>query len=126
MLFAAVLVLLLIGCANVSILMLARGTARQHEFAVRASVGATRTRIVRQLLTEAVILSLVGAGAGVLIAYKCVDLLAANLPQNSFPHEAAIHVTGTVLLFDHPEVARVFKESDSGSDEEKISSADFF
>jgi predicted permease len=99
MLFAAVLMLLLIGCANVSILMLARGTARQHEFAVRASVGATQTRIVRQLLTEAVILSLVGAGAGVLIAYKCVDLLSANLPQNSFPHEAAIHVNGTVLLF---------------------------
>ncbi|HEY6487687.1 MAG TPA: ABC transporter permease [Terracidiphilus sp.] len=98
-LFAAVLLLLLIGCANVSILMLARATNRQHEFAVRASVGATRARIIRQLLTEAVILSLVGAGAGVSIAYKCVDLLAATLPQNSFPHEAAIHVSGTVLLF---------------------------
>jgi predicted permease len=99
MLFAAVLLLLLIGCANVSILMLARGTARQHELAVRASVGATRTRIVRQLLTEAVMLSFVGAGAGVLLAYKCVDLLVASLPLYSFPHEAAIHVNGTVLLF---------------------------
>lgn len=98
-LFAAVLLLLLIGCANVSILMLARGTARQHELAVRASVGATRTRIVRQLLTESVMLSFLGAGCGVLMAYKGVDLLASSLPLYSFPHEAAIHVNGMVLLF---------------------------
>ena len=98
-LFAAVLLLLLIGCANVSILMLARGTARQHEFAVRASIGATRPRIIRQLLTESVILSFLGAGCGVLMAYKGVDLLATSLPLYSFPHEAAIHVNGTVLLF---------------------------
>jgi predicted permease len=99
MLFAAVLLLLMIGCANVSILMLARGASRQHEFAIRASIGATRSRIVRQLLTESVLLSFVGAGAGVLMAYKCVDLLAANLPLYSFPHEAAIHVNLTVLMF---------------------------
>jgi putative ABC transport system permease protein len=99
MLFAAVLLLLLIGCANVSILMLARGTARQHEFAVRSSIGATRSRIVRQLITESCMLSLLGAAVGVLAAYKGVDLLAANMPQYSFPHEAAIHVNGTVLLF---------------------------
>ncbi len=99
MLFAAVLLLLLIGCANVSILMLARGTARQHEFAVRSSIGATRSRIVRQLLTETCMLSLLGAAVGVLAAYKGVDLLAANLPQYSFPHEASIHVNATVLLF---------------------------
>jgi predicted permease len=98
-LFAAVLLLLLIGCANVSILMLARGTARQHEFAVRASIGATRKRIIRQLLTESMMLSFLGAGCGVLLAYKGVDLLASNLPLYSFPHEAAIHVNGTVLLF---------------------------
>ncbi len=99
MLFAAVLLLLLIGCANVSILMLARGTARQHEFAVRSSIGATRSRIVRQLLTESCMLSLLGAAVGVLAAYKGVALLAANMPQNSFPREAAIHVDGAVLLF---------------------------
>ncbi len=99
MLFAAVLLLLLIGCANVSILMLARGTARQHEFAVRSSIGATRSRIVRQLLTESCMLSLLGAAVGVLAAYKGVDLLAANLPQYSFPHEASIHVNAMVLLF---------------------------
>jgi predicted permease len=98
-LFAAVLLLLLIGCANVSILMLARGSARQQEFAVRASIGATRTRIVRQVLTESIMLSLLGAGCGVLMAYKGVELLASSLPLYSFPHEAAIHVNGTVLLF---------------------------
>jgi predicted permease len=98
-LFAAVLLLLLIGCANVSILMLARATARQHEFAVRSSIGASRTRIVRQLLTESMMLSFLGAGIGVLMAYKGVDLLAASLPLYSFPREAAIHVNGTVLLF---------------------------
>jgi putative ABC transport system permease protein len=98
-LFAAVLLLLLIGCANVSILMLARGTARQHEFAVRASIGASRSRIVRQLLTESLMLSFLGAGLGVLAAYKGVDLLAAHMPEYSFPHEASIHVNGTVLLF---------------------------
>lgn len=98
-LFAAVLLLLLIGCANVSILMLARGTARQHEFAVRSSIGATRSRIMRQLLTESLMLSVLGAAAGVLLAYKGIDLLATHLPEASFPHEASIHMNGTVLLF---------------------------
>ncbi len=98
-LFAAVLLLLLIGCANVSILMLARGTARQHEFAVRASIGANRSRIVRQLLTESLMLAFLGAGLGVLLACKGVDLIAAHLPQYSFPNEAVVQVNGAVLLF---------------------------
>ena len=99
LLFASVLLLLLIGCANVSILLLARGTARQHEFAVRSALGASRSRVVRQLLTEALLLSLVGAGLGVLGAYFGVDVLARSLPFSSFPHEAAIHVNGAVLVF---------------------------
>lgn len=99
LLFSAVALLLLIGCANVSILLLARGTARQHEFAVRASIGATRRRIVRQLLTESVLLSLIGAGLGVALAYGGVALISAWLPPNSFPHEAAIGVNLPVLLF---------------------------
>ena len=99
LLFGAVLALLLIGCANVSILQLARGTARQHEFAVRVSVGAGRSRLIRQLLTESVILSVTGAVVGVLAAYRGVAALSAFLPYYSFPHEAAIHVNGMVLAF---------------------------
>jgi predicted permease len=99
LLFGSVALLLLIGCANVSILLLARGTARQHEFAVRASIGATRRRIIRQLLTESVLLSVVGAALGIGLAYGGVTLLTAWLPQNSFPHEAAIAVNLPVLLF---------------------------
>jgi predicted permease len=99
LLFGAVLALLIIGCANVSILLLARGTARQHELAVRVSVGAGRSRLIRQLLTESVVLSVTGAALGVVAAYKGVTALAAFLPYYSFPHEAAIHVNGAVLAF---------------------------
>jgi predicted permease len=99
LLFGAVLTLLIIGCANVSILLLARGTARQHEFAVRASVGAGPKRLVRQLLTESVVPSVTGALLGVVAAYKGVTWIVAALPIFSFPHEAAIHVNTPVLIF---------------------------
>jgi len=64
LLFVAVIALLVIGCANVSILLLARGTARAHELAVRSSIGASRTRLIQQLLTESVLLSVAGADRG--------------------------------------------------------------
>jgi putative ABC transport system permease protein len=99
LLFAAVTLLLVIGCANVSILMLARGTARMHELALRSSVGASRWRIMRQLLTESVLLSLTGAAIGVLLAFGAVKWIAEALPFYSFPHEAAIHVSLPVLAF---------------------------
>ena len=70
LLFGAVALLLAIGCGNVSILLLARGTARQHEFAIRSAVGASGFRIVRQLLTESLLLSLTGAGLGIFVAYR--------------------------------------------------------
>src|SRR5262249_648148 len=76
-----------------------QGNSRQHELAVRASVGAGRGRIVRQLLTESVLLALAGATLGVIAAYKGVDQISARLPFYSFPHEAAIHVSGPVLGF---------------------------
>jgi putative ABC transport system permease protein len=99
LLFAAVALLLAIGCGNVSILLLARGTARQHEFAVRSAVGASRWRIVRQLLTEALLLSLTGAALGAILAHQSVGFLVARLPRFSFPHEADFHLNIPTLLF---------------------------
>jgi predicted permease len=99
LLFGAVILLLVIGCANVSILMLARGTARTHELALRSSMGASRWRIMRQLLTESVSLSLAGAAIGVALAYGAVKWIALAMPYYSFPHEAAIHVSVPVLAF---------------------------
>jgi putative ABC transport system permease protein len=99
LLFGSVALLLLIGCGNVSILLLARATARQHEFAVRSATGASQARIVRQLLTEAVMLSLSGAGLGLLLAYKTIAVIVAHLPEYSFPHEAAIQMNLPVLIF---------------------------
>ncbi len=99
LLFGAVALLLMIGCGNVSILLLARATSRQHEFAVRAAIGASRIRIIRQLLTESLLLSLTGAGLGLLLAFKTVKIIVANLPEFSFPHEAAIQINLPVLIF---------------------------
>lgn len=99
LLFAAVAFLLLIGCGNVSILQLARGTARQHEFAVRAAIGASRKRLIRQMLVEALLLSGIGTGLGVLLAYRATRVIAELLPKYSFPHEAAIELNIPVLIF---------------------------
>jgi predicted permease len=99
LLLGSVALLLLIGCGNVSILLLARGTAREHEFAVRSAVGAGRVRLVRQLLTESLVLSLAGGALGVLMAYRTVTLITSMLPEFSFPHEAAIRINLPVLWF---------------------------
>ena len=99
LLFGAVALLLAIGCGNVSILLLARGTARQHEFAVRSAVGASGFRIVRQLLTESLLLSLTGAGLGVFIAYRAISFIVPRLPDHSYPYEADFHINFAVLYF---------------------------
>jgi predicted permease len=99
LLLGAVASLLLIGCANVSILLLARGTERQHELAVRAAIGADRLRMIRQLLTESLGIATTGAALGVLLAWRGLSLLAARLPENSFPAESVIKMNLPVLLF---------------------------
>jgi predicted permease len=99
LLLGAVASLLLIGCANVSILLLARGTERQHELAVRAAIGADRLRMIRQLLTESLGIATAGAVLGVLFAWRGLSLLVARLPENSLPAEAVIKMNIPVLLF---------------------------
>ena len=99
LLFGSVALLLMIGCGNVSILLLARATARQHEFAVRSAIGASQSRIIRQLLTESLLLSVTGAGLGLLLAYRTIAFIVAHLPEYSFPHEAAIQINLPVLIF---------------------------
>jgi putative ABC transport system permease protein len=99
LLLAAVGFLLLIACVNVANLQLARTTTRAREIALRLSVGANRGRLVRQLLTESVLLSLLGGIIGVLLAVGITQAIAALIPSFYKPNEARIAVNGWVLLF---------------------------
>jgi putative ABC transport system permease protein len=99
LLFAAAALMMWIGCANFSILLLARGTSRQRELALRSAIGASRVRVLRQLLVESLLLSVGGAILGVLVAYAALAVIANALPRASFPREVAIQINLPVLAF---------------------------
>lgn len=98
-LLGAVALLLLISCANVSNLLLAKATSRQKEMAVRISLGATRSRLIQQLLTESLLLAILGGALGGLLAYGGLKAIIAIVPAGTIPDEAVIAMSLPVLAF---------------------------
>ena len=98
-LFGAVSLLLVIACCNVANMLLARATIRERELTIRAAIGASRGRIVRQLLVESAVLACGGLAAGCLMAYGGIVALAGYMPRQGVPWETEIRLDRPVLLF---------------------------
>ena len=98
-LFGAVSLLLVIACCNVANMLLARATIREREITIRAAIGASRGRIVRQLLVESAVLACGGLAAGCLMAYSGIVALAGYMPRQGVPWETQIRLDRPVLLF---------------------------
>ena len=98
-LFGAVSLLLVIACCNVANMLLARATSREREITIRAAIGASRGRIVRQLLVESALLAFGGLLAGCLLAYVGIEALAGFMPRDGVPWETTIRLDRPVLLF---------------------------
>ena len=136
LLLTAVGVILLIACANVANLLLARASTRRKEIAVRIALGASRWRLLRQLLTESLLLALAGGAAGLLLASWFTRLLMSLQPPGPFPFLLGAHVDPRVVLFtfavatltglifgtapalqaSRPEVSGTLKEGGRGSE----------
>jgi putative ABC transport system permease protein len=96
---AAVALLLLIACSNVANMLLARAAAREKEMAVRSSLGASRGRLVRQLLVESLLLAASGAALGCVFAHFGLKALVSAIPEGLIPREAVIQINLPVLFF---------------------------
>ena len=97
--FAATGFVVLIGCANLASLALARGISREREIAVRAALGASRWRLARQFLTENVLIAICGGVAGIGVGFATMKWIETMIPPNSFPAELEARMDGTAMLF---------------------------